>query len=624
MRRGSSSARAWNRTATWLPVLALLTAATSAEAVPPPSKTEPTLVAQSYTNPLRISIPSGGLVQNCADPTVIRGQQQGDNAWYMYCTMDPLNDQDKLDSGLYRDHFIPILKSEDLVEWTYVGDALAKRPSWAKTDAGIWAPEIVYFSNKYYLYYTVTEVDPAVLPGGGSAIGVATSDSPAGPFTSAGKPVVEPHESPCCANSRRWVFDAEVIADERGKKYIYYGSYSGGIAVRQLSEDGFSSDVYTQVEVAISNRYEAPSIIKRGEYYYMLVSASDCCRGPLTGYSVFAGRSKDPRGPFVDKEGVRLTLNRVGGTPVLSLNGNRWMGPGHNTIVTDFGGQDWLIYHAIDRQSPYLAPAPNGEALTRRQALMDALDWVEGWPVARGGLGASDTAQPAPAAQPGQKSRYTPVLAKQDEPGNVIAAASDEFNGAALGTQWKWIRPPAEGAFGVAGGQLRFDTQAADLLEDTGNASILWEPAPAGNYVVETKLKLNLPPVSCCHNFVQAGLLIHGDEDNYVKLVHLSRWETRQIIFAKEVGLPVPARYPRHGETSGGPADETLWLRIARRAQGDEELYTAYSSRNGKDWTRAGTWTHKLGAKARIGLVSMGGAGWAATFDYVRVHGLKD
>jgi arabinan endo-1,5-alpha-L-arabinosidase len=306
------------------------------------------------------------------------------------------------------------------------------------------------------------------------------------------------------------------------------------------------------------------------------------------------------------------------------MNGNRWVGPGHNTILTDFGGQDWIIYHAIDRDNPYMAPLPNGDLLTKRPVLMDALDWVEGWPVARGGSGPSATAQPAPAAQPGEKSRYTAVLLRQDEPGAAIAAASDEFNGTSLDARWKWVRPPPMTGFGVADGQFRFDTQAGDLFEDRDNASILWQPAPKGNYLVETKFKLNLPPVSCCHNFVQAGLLIHSDDDNYVKLTHFSNWETRQIAFAKEVGLPVPARYPRYGETFGGPADETVWLRIAKRTQGEEELYTAYSSRDGTTWSRAGTWTHKLGARARIGLVSLAGAGFVATFDYVRVYKLKD
>jgi arabinan endo-1,5-alpha-L-arabinosidase len=38
---------------------------------------------------------------------------------------------------------------------------------------------------------------------------------------------------------------------------------------------------------------------------------------------------------------------------------------------------------------------------------------------------------------------------------------------------------------------------------------------------------------------------------------------------------------------------------------------------------RGAVWTHKLGANERIGLVSMGGSGFTAYFDYVRVYELK-
>ncbi len=143
---------------------------------------------------------------------------------------------------------------------------------------------------------------------GGSAIGVATSDSPTGPWTHHDAPVVEPHEAPCCANSQRWVFDPMVITDDGGQKYIYYGSYYGGIAVRKLSADGLTSDPASQVQVAVPNRYEGAYVTKHEGYYYLFGSASDCCNGPLTGYSVFVGRSKSPTGPFMDREASRSWL----------------------------------------------------------------------------------------------------------------------------------------------------------------------------------------------------------------------------------------------------------------------------------------------------------------------------
>ncbi len=573
-----------------------------------------TTPAALYTNPLAVRIPADGLVESCADPSIIRGQTEGDTAWYIYCTTDPLNGQDRNAAGDLNFHLMPILRSTDLVNWTYVGDVFSAKPPWVKADAGLWAPDIHFFNGQYYLYYTASDTS---LPGGGSAIGVATAPGPTGPWTDHGAPVVEPHAPPCCPDAKRATFDPSVIEVD-GQKYIYYGSYFGGISARRLSADGFTSDPASQTQITIANRYEGAFIVRHGGFYYLVASATDCCRGPLTGYSVFVGRSANPLGPYVDKEGVSLLAGRVGGTPVISMNGNRWVGPGHNAVFTDFGGQDWFLYHAIDRNAPYFEGAPG---FTRRPVLMDALDWVDGWPTVRGGQWASDTPQPAPAAQPGQVSAYQTPPAPREDVGSLMPAMSDEFNGTRLGAQWTWVREPMSTTFGLEAGTLRFDTQDADLFENSNNASVLTEPAPSGDYVVETRVQLNVPPEDCCFNYRQAGLVIYGNDDNFIKLVHVSIWETRQTEFAKEMG-PVPERYPRYGNTVVTAPGEWTWLRIVKQSFGTEEHYTAYTSRDGATWFRGGTWTHELGAGARIGLVSMGGPGYVAHFDYVHVYSL--
>jgi arabinan endo-1,5-alpha-L-arabinosidase len=592
--------------------LALLTLAAPSQAAPTGPDRQGT---GTYRNPLSIQIPGDGQVESCADPSIIRGQQPGDTAWYIYCTMDPLNDQDHAPGGGFNFHMIPMLRSYDLVNWTYMGDAFSARPSWVAGDAGLWAPDIRFFNNQYYLYYTASWTN---LPGGGSAIGVATSSSPLGPWTDSGAPVVEPHDAPCCPGSRRWVFDPDVV-EANGVRYIFYGSYYGGISARTLSPDGLHSDPASQTQITIDNRYEGTYIVHHDGYYYLFASATDCCRGPLTGYSVFAGRSANILGPYVDRSGASLLDARVGGSVVISMNGNRWVGTGHNAVFTDFAGQDWFLYHAVDRFDPYFAGAVG---FTKRPVLMDPLDWVDGWPTVRGGLWASDNPQHAPAAQPGQQSNYHPRLVQPDVPGHQVNGLTDEFNGAALGSQWSWVRQPATGTYGLTGSTFRFDTQNADLFEDSNNASVLVEPAPHGNYIVETKLQLNVPPGGCCFNYVQAGLVIYGDDNNFIKLAHVSIWDTRQTEFAKEL-FPVPSGYPRYGNTVVGPPGDWTWLRIAASQQGGEEQYTAYTSRDGSIWERGGTWTHNLGQAARIGLVSMGGSGFTANFDYVHVYGLQ-
>jgi arabinan endo-1,5-alpha-L-arabinosidase len=607
-----------NKLVKWSGILILLLLATSpALAAGTPQINMGTLNAAknpTYTNPLPIQIPNDGLVESCADPTVLHAQAP-DTYWYMYCTTDPLNGNDKTGDN-FNFHLIPMLRSQDLVNWTYVGDAFSTRPDWVADDAGLWAPELKFLNGKYYLYYTASGTD---LPGGGSAIGVATSPSLLGPWVDSGTPAVEPHGADCCGpDSRRWVFDPDVV-EEKGQLYIFYGSYFGGISARKLSADGLHSDPASQVLITIANRYEGTEVVKHAGYWYLFASATNCCNGPLTAYSVFAGRSKNILGPYVDRDGQSLLAGRVGGTPVISMNGNRWVGTGHNSVFEDMKGQFWTVYHAVDRNDPYFATAVG---FTKRPVLMDALDWVNDWPTVRGGLWASDSPQPVPAAQPGQKSQYMPKLATNDQPGAAVPSLSDEFNGT-QGSQWSWIREPAGGGYSLSTETFDFNTQAADLYVDSNNASVLLEAAPTGNYIVETKVKLNLPAGGCCFNYVQAGLVIYGDDDSFIKLVPVSIWETRQTEFAKELA-PVPAGYPRYGNTVVASPNEWTYLRIAKRTNSEGELYTAYTSRDGVNWTRGGTWTHQLGSNAKIGLVSMGGSGFTANFDYVRVYTLSN
>jgi arabinan endo-1,5-alpha-L-arabinosidase len=577
---------------------------------------------RTYRNPLDITTTGDGSVETCADPTVIRGQTAGDDRWYMYCTTDPLNSEDKT-GGDFNFHLIPTFHSTDLINWTYAGDAFTTRPSWAEPTAGLWAPEIQFFNGQYYLYFGITDVTPLISGEPTSchddnAIAVATSSSPLGPWTVASTPVVEPRRGgPGC--NFFWTFDPEVITAQdsahAGQKFIYYGSYYGGVQVRQLSPDGLTTSPATAIQVTIPNRYEGSEVIFRNGFYYYLGSATNCCNGPLTGYSVFVGRSTSPTGPFVDREGVSLLNGRVGGSVFLSMNGNRWVGPGHQTTFQDFDGQWWTIYHAVDRNDPYFEGAVG---FTKRPALLDPVDWQTGWPTVRGGLWASDEPMKRPAAQPGQRTLYKEFRPQVHNVGKLLDG--DEFNGS-LDDDWTWVREPAATQYRTTPTTFQFDTQAADLFVNSNNASVLLRDLPTGNWVVETRVRLNLPAEGCCFNYVQAGLVVYDDDDNFLKLVHVSIWETRQTEWAKELA-PVPAGYPRYGNTVVTTPNEWTYFRIARWQRGGETHYQAYVSRDGTNWNRGGVWTHDLDDPA-LGLVAMGGSGFTADFDYVRIHRLQ-
>jgi arabinan endo-1,5-alpha-L-arabinosidase len=594
-----------------------------------------------YSNPLPIVLPDGTLQTDCADPTVLQSQTPGDTHWYAFCTTDSLNDADVNSLGVRQTHLIPMLRSNDLVHWEYLGDAFgAVLPAWMSPTTALWGPDAVYRNGSYYLYYTVTDVADAVSGAPGctsdSAIGVATSASLAGPWVDHGAPVVAPRSNgPGC--NFLWTYDPDVITADSGQSYLYYGSFYGGIETRPLSADGFTTDPATAVAITIPNRYEGSNVVKKNVYYYLFASASNCCNGPLTGYQVFAGRSVSPLGPFVDAQGVSLLDSRVGGEPALTLSGNRWVGTGGNTVFQDVGGNWYTAYHAVDRNQPYFA---GSVGYTRRPLLLDSLTWDGGWPKVRHGLGASDTPQVAPVAQSGAAGPSSAVrdayeaAADLFDPNaflllldrvNVAAlpldgALSDEFNESSLSPQWSWVRPPSSG-FSVSGGTFNFDTQAGDLNGPASTApAVLVEGTPAGNYLVETKVTLNLPPSGCCQNFAEAGVAVYGGDSNYVRLSHVSIWETRQTEFAEEIPNPL-AGYPNFGTSVGAPPDETTWLRIAKVTVSGADHLVSYVSRDGTTWRRGAVWVDAIGP-AQLALLSMSGAGFTANFDYVHVYDL--
>ena len=392
----------------------------------------------TYTNPV-----SKTFADTFADPSIIKAK---DGYWYAYGTSDPLRE------GEGTSHTIPISRSKDLVNWEYVGDAFgaSNRPSWAAPDAGIWAPDIRYMDGKYYMYYVVTQTTVTDEPHD-NAIGVATAPTPTGPWTDSGGPVVGPRrgESGDPGNFK-WTFDPNEFTDRDGTRYLYYGSYYGGIWVTELAPDG-KRTVGEPTMVAIDNRYEGAYVVKRDRYYYLFGSSANCCAGPTTGYSVYVGRSTSPKGPFLDREGQSMTESRVGGSLVVTPNGNKWIGTGHNAVVTDLSGQDYLVYHAIDRGDPYL-DEPFG--INERPMLLDRLDWIDGWPTVRGGGWASESPQPAPV--------------------DTFAVGND-FNGeTTLGAEWRREGAAQDGwqlaSEADAGGYVRQSARNPSYLVSAGQA----------------------------------------------------------------------------------------------------------------------------------------------------------
>ncbi len=574
-----------------------------------------------FQNPLTLVDPATGPGVSCPDPAVMSETIKGVRVWYLYCTGDPLNSNDKDANGNLKNHYIATWRSIDLIHWTYNGDVFPSDPSWIGVETNLWAPAIKRLNGLYYLYY----VAPATTAGG-PEIGVATSTHAAGPWKDLGRPVVPTEAAPCCANSHRAVIDPDVVQDENGQLYVSFGSFFGGIAIQKLSADGFTADRSSEVQIAVDNLFEGGAFFKRDGWYYLFVSSNGCCNGPLSGYSVNVGRARSPLGPFLDRDGVALTASTGGGEKVIAANGNRWIGPGGNVIFKDASGQDYMLYHAIDNSSPYFSGHPG---FTARPALIDPIAWIDGWPTARNGRWASDEPIPGPAAQPYQDSdHYTDPQKEEDEDSEgrtLIPSLSDEFNTEILSPQWHFIHPQADNTYQLTGSSYQVQSHGPDENGNPNLVSILGEPVPrSANWMVETKMTVSLPfDGTCCYNFSQGALFIYGDDANSVKLDVFADFDTRQTEFAKQVG-PVPAQYPTYGGAYISAPAQTTWLRIVKRAGGSEgDHYQAYTSADGLHWIPGTTWLHQLGSAAQIGLGAENATGVTVNFDYVHVYSLE-
>jgi arabinan endo-1,5-alpha-L-arabinosidase len=362
---------------------------------------------------------SSSFADTFADPSIIQGR---DGYWYAYATSDPL-----VAGGPFG--LMHMARTKDFGSWEYLGTVFndQTKPAWAAPGSFFWAPDIRYLDGHYVMYFTVT--DTAANPGGDPAIGVATAPTPAGPWTATDGPVVAP--KPDGNGGFFGTIDPAMLTAADGKRYLYYGGFYGGISVTELSADGMHA-VGEPTQITIGDRYEGSYVVYRDGWYYFMGSSMNCCAGPTTGYSVFAGRSRSPRGPFVDADGAALTDSRVGGTTVITQNGNKWIGPGHHAFITDAAGQDHIVYHAIDRGTPWLT---NPFGINRRPMLIDKIDWINGWPRTRAGLGPSEGPVPAPTTGSALGIDSTDpasgVQGATEQPGDSLGGPTATISGAA-------------------------------------------------------------------------------------------------------------------------------------------------------------------------------------------------
>lgn len=307
-----------------------------------PSSLPITEVRVSYNN--QYSNPTYPLANNekketyMADPFVVRDD---DGTYYMYCTQ----------TEVYTPNLLfkrgPTFKSTNMIDWTYVSDVFADYvPTWGESGAGVWAPTVIKIGDTWNFYYSLS-----IASDHNPGIGVATSQTPYGPWTHYGK-LFNSNEIGVTNSIDPFVF----VDDDN--VYMAFGSYGGLISLVELTNDGLELknglEYQKENKVALAGfevfdmtNYEGTFIFKKDGWYYLLLSTGSCCNGVNSTYKVVVSRSRNVKGPYLDSQGRDMFKpNRGDPVVVPSLSGA--MGTGHCAVINDDNDNLWMLYHGYN------------------------------------------------------------------------------------------------------------------------------------------------------------------------------------------------------------------------------------------------------------------------------------
>ncbi|WP_459712919.1 ThuA domain-containing protein [Actinophytocola sp. KF-1] len=199
--------------------------------------------------------------------------------------------------------------------------------------------------------------------------------------------------------------------------------------------------------------------------------------------------------------------------------------------------------------------------------------------------------------------------------------AADEFDGTAIdGCRWRNVVRYDSSKVSVTGGQLKIQTQPGDIngAANEGPRNFVLQKVPAGDWTVETKVT-----PSMLHRWQLAGLLVYGDDDNYVKF----------DVVAQNASGTAPELHAELVSEKGGQfgnggnrnidianTSESGWFFLRLTKTGT--TYAAEISDGGVNWTSLGSPVTNDAELTAVGLMAIGPQQTAPVtvgFDYFRV-----
>lgn len=294
---------------------------------------------------------------------------------------------------------IQIRRSTDLIHWEFVGwvwDSVPREAAdWTRTTNMLWAPSVGKIGDTWYLYYSVSSLGNRQ-----TYLGVATSNSPAGPWTDRGEVFKVSNNDPKYNVNP---IDPHLLIDKDGRPWLSYGAYYGGIYINEIDPktgkfleygegtciarrtDRIATDEQDSIEGAFIVYHEESD-------KYVLFVSYDHYYGH---YNLRVGRSDRPDGVYLDYNGNSLTDTSLQkqlqvGFKVMGsyrFQGHPgWIGLGHNAIYKEDGRWFCLNNSHFVNDASYC------------YMQLRTMLWTEdGWPVVSPQRYAGETIQKIPA-----------------------------------------------------------------------------------------------------------------------------------------------------------------------------------------------------------------------------------
>ncbi|MBO7683729.1 MAG: family 43 glycosylhydrolase [Kiritimatiellae bacterium] len=283
------------------------------------------------------------------DPTV---WQSPDGTWYAASTSQR------------------ILKSRDFFHWEDTGKRIFTDEEYVRIRREwrhVWAPDAFRLGGEWLMFVALHN------SAADSAIAVYSATNACGPFAG-GRILTRSRDT-----GIRDTIDPEVVRDDRdGTLWMFFGSV-GRMHRVKLAPDGRSLAPGAKYEhvagldsSSVSGRsqvFEGAYLKRRGGWWYLFAS-----RGWYRDhtYALVVGRARTLDGPFLDREGRRMT-DGFATTVLESRKGDRFFGPGHNGEIATIGGRDYMPHHC------HVA----GDKPSARPLFVSELAWdADGWPTA--------------------------------------------------------------------------------------------------------------------------------------------------------------------------------------------------------------------------------------------------